>query len=482
MATVELVPGIDLLQSMRSVGYSFEAAVADILDNSISAGATKIDVLVDVAEGRFVSIRDNGRGMSIDAAMEALRLAGTARSGTENTQSLGRFGLGLKTASLSQGRRVDVISRHEGKLIGLAWDIDMVRREQKWVVDVLSDSHIADLPGAHQPALNANGTVVLWSKLDYLLGNAADPSEHLAHKVGALRTHLGLVFHRYIQSTPGIEISLNRVTVEPIDPFLESHPKTQKTPTQVIRIEGSPVELQGFTLPHQRNIPERLKRRHDLGDGLRDGQGFYVYRNKRLISQGGWFGLRRKEELTKQARVRVDIGDGLDSLWQIDIRKSRSEPPPQFKNAIRPLLGRLVLRSEKVHKYRGRRITADKYANYWQKTETRDGIKFLINESHPLVERIADHVEGSYRRLFRQLLEDLADNFPYYDTYIATAQDQMFESGTPSIEKIRLRLEALREAGYAKEEVSEVVREAEPFSAVANIDDLVEKVWRDASE
>lgn len=480
MDMIELIPGIDLLQSMRSVGYSFEAAVADVVDNSISAGATRIEILVDVVDGEFVSIRDDGHGMAQDEAMEALRLAGTARMGTETTHSLGRFGLGLKTASLSQGRRVEVVSRKRGATTALAWDIDLVAESQKWVIDMLSPERVDALMPIHRPIDGQDGTVVRWTKLDYLTGHARDIPAHLSPKVATLREHLGRVFHRYIEEKGGLVIILNGSAVKASDPFLESHPKTQHSPQQTIVVEGSPVTLKGFTLPHAKDIPVALRNRSDLGEGMRESQGFYVYRNRRLISQGGWFGLRPKEELTKQARVRVDISDTLDFLWQIDIRKTRSEPPSQFRTAVRPVMDRLVQRSKRVHTFRGRTTEPADYARLWEKIEDRDGARYAVNAEHPIVARVKESLPRPEGALFHELLRELAECFPYYDTYISTARNQLAEFQQPDNDDTLRRLRALKSGGFARDDVKEMLLGTELFHSYSNLDELITEAWSDA--
>lgn len=483
MAALELLPGIDLLQSMRSVGYSFETAVADILDNSITAGARRVEVKVDVAQGRFVSIRDDGRGMSAAEALEALRLAGTARTGADGASSLGRFGLGLKTASLSQGRRVDVISRRGGVTTGLAWDMDMVIEHRRWVVDELDEERIANLPEYHRPLDGADGTVVLWTKLDYLTSSATKVETHLSAKVKSLHEHLGLVFHRYLADHGGLEIVLNGQPVDPVDPFLSDLPRTQRTPIQSIAFAGAEVRLQGFTLPFMKDIPAALRQRADLSTAMREYQGFYVYRNRRLISRGGWFNLRRKEELTKQARVMVDISDALDLLWQVDIRKARSEPPVTFREAVRPLMDSLVGRSEKVHTFRGRRASEPTpFARLWETVETRDGVQFFVNPDHPAVSGISARLDDQGRALLQGLLEDLAGCFPYYDTYLATAKSQLPETSRLSRDDVLERLRKLRGNGLSRAEVELIVLSAEPFRNVPGIEQLLKEAWEDAAE
>ncbi|MEV5723249.1 ATP-binding protein [Micrococcus luteus] len=482
MDVLELMPGVDLLHSMRSVGYSFETAVADIVDNSITAGATHVWIQVDVTQGRWVAIRDDGRGMSQEDAREALRLAGTARTGHGGTATLGRFGLGLKTASLSQGRRLEVWSKQRGELVGLAWDIDTVAREGRWVVEVLTPD--APLSGGPDTRISeeSSGTVVVWTKLDYLLGKAEDITGHLAEKVEVLRYHLGLVFHRFLQRSNALKIVLNGIEVEPVDPFLTSNTRTQRAPKQVLEVQGHPVALQGFTLPPEKYIPADARKRPDLGSGLRESQGFYVYRNQRLISHGGWLGLKPKEELTKQVRVQVDITDALDYLWQVDIRKARSEAPAEFKAKVRPLMDRFMLRGERLHSHRQRRLPVVGDAPYWRKIQSAEGVRFEINPEHPAVKAVRTALPSKERALFEVLLADLSEFFPYYDTYVATAKSQISESNGYATEAVRRRLVKLHDAGFSLEEVAEEALTAEPYREIPEIFTLMKEVWSDAAE
>lgn len=480
LEVLELTPGVDLLHSMRSVGYSFETAVADLVDNSITAGATRVEVQVDVVEGKWVAISDDGQGMTPGEATEALRLAGTARTTAESTESLGRFGLGLKTASLSQGRRLDVVTCREGVLTGLAWDIDRVAEEARWVVEVLDDDAMAALPQVSPLVSGKDGTTVVWSKLDYLIGKAANVSDHLSRKIETLRFHLGLVFHRFLEGKGALQLILNGRRIEPIDPFLTSHLQTQRTPEQSITIQDSQVLLQGYTLPHARNLPPDVSARADMGNGLKENQGFYIYRNRRLIFRGGWFGLRGKDELTKQARVRVDITDALDYLWQVDIRKARSEPPSEFREKVRPLMDRLVVRSENLHTRRARSVNPTIHHHYWNKIRTRDGIRFEVNPQHPVVRELSERLDGKGRALFSDLLDDLAACFPYYDTYVAAAKNELPEDAGLTLSEVRGRLVKLRDSGFSRGEVAEFVDNVEPFKNFAKLNTVMEEVWADA--
>ena len=208
MEELDVAPGVNLLESMRSVGYSLEAALADLVDNSISAGARHIEIDLEPTAATHIAILDDGIGMAPHAAIEALRLAGSV--GERANTDLGRFGLGLKTASLSQARCLTVITKREGTTTGLRWDIDHIRQTERWSLLHLSPSEIAEAPWANRLENQDSGTLVIWTNLDLLLGDAVDPSEAMRQRVSPLIENLALVFHRYLHKRKrGIQIRVN---------------------------------------------------------------------------------------------------------------------------------------------------------------------------------------------------------------------------------------------------------------------------------
>lgn len=249
MEEMDVAPSVDLLESMRSVGYSLEAAVADLVDNSISAGARRIEIDLEPITASHVAILDDGAGMSPTEAIAALRLAGS--TGERTATDLGRFGLGLKTASLSQARCLTVVTKQHGETSGLRWDIDHVKRTGRWSLLRLSAAEIADAPWATRLQDRESGTLVIWTDLDLLIGDAADASEMMRQRVAPLIESLALVFHRYMKRrVSSIQIVVNGNLVVPVDPFLTSNPRTQTSPTQHIAIGGSQVSVTAHTLPH----------------------------------------------------------------------------------------------------------------------------------------------------------------------------------------------------------------------------------------
>lgn len=427
MDSEELVPGVELLESMRSMGYSFEAAIADLVDNSLAAGATKVYIECD-PDAEFIYVADNGTGMSYSEALNAMKLAGTAPSQVRKTGDLGRFGLGLKTASLSQGRKITLATKKAGKVSVLRWDLDLVLAENKWALGVINDAYEkSQLPGIEKLEDLSSGTLVIWEELDYFLGEARTPQSLVGERVRDLSSHLALVFHRFLdpKSKNRMDLFINGRKIDPIDPFLERNYKTQVSPVERIEIQPAQfAEVTSFTLPHPSDFSLEERKRIDLGDRMREFQGLYIYRNQRLISHGHWSGVSRREELTKQTRVRVDIPNTMDHLWQLDVRKSRTEPPQIFKKNLRRILNEVTSSSKRMYRFRGRNSSQKhEVVHVWNLIEEREGFRYAINRNHPAISRLFEETSGLPQKDLESILKLLADTFPLQDAYARVASN-----------------------------------------------------------
>lgn len=327
----------DLLESMRAMGYSFEAAVADIVDNSLSAAAHNISIRFPSSGEPYIAILDNGTGMTPERLTLAMRHGSQNPTLTRSDEDLGRFGLGMKTASLSQCRRMTVVSLKAGVFSGRCWDLDHIALRQDWMLLRLNQHDLAQLPLIDQLLSEEHGTLILWQAFDRL--GAGEPTVQLAigKRMDELRDHLALVFHRFLSPEPGettVTISINNLPVKGLDPFLSRNKATQLLPLQTFPLEGETVPVQAYILPHISRLSSAELELAGGDDGLRRNQGFYIYRNRRLICWGSWFRLIRQEELSKLARVQVDLSNRLDHLWKLDIKKSTTTPLKSFAKAL----------------------------------------------------------------------------------------------------------------------------------------------------
>jgi len=377
-----------LMESMRSIGYSLDSALADLLDNSISANASQIDIEFRPSEDAYLAIIDDGEGMSSAELERAMRHGSqnplTARGDTD----LGRYGLGLKTASLSQCRCFTVVSKNDGVISACRWDLDVVAVRHSWTLLILDESDIAQLPHIEELMQRTAGTIVLWQRLDRLNAGESSFERAMGEKMFAAGEHLSLVFHRYITGEPGlkkVKISINKNPLDPVDPFLLAHRATQRMDEDVFKVEQSKVSIKPFILPHISKLsPEEMKTAGGR-EGLRSQQGFYIYRRARLIIWGTWFRLARKDELSKLARVRVDIPNSLDHLWTLDIKKSAAHPPEAVRNNLSRTVERITGSSSRTIAFRGRTTPANDATPVWVEVKDRDGVRYDINRSHPAI-------------------------------------------------------------------------------------------------
>jgi len=404
-----------MLESLRAIGYSFEAALADIIDNSIAAQATRVDVQFRTQPNPYVAIIDDGSGMSPDALVEAMRHGGLGPNQERSATDLGRFGLGLKTASLSQCRRLLLATCKEGATSGAVWDLDRIIETGEWTLGILGPDELAQVPHIEQLKTWGHGTIVLWQEFDRALAGESSQATALGELVDRGREHLSLAFHRYLDGdAPRLQIAVNNATVTATDPFLSA--KSQRLPPESLAVDGSTVSFQAFILPHLSRMSRADLELAGGEDGLRRHQGFYVYRNKRLITYGTWFRLLRQEELTKLARVQVDIPNTLDHLWALDVKKSTAFPPEAIRAGLHRVVDRIAGTSRHVYQFRGRR-TATAVTPVWERIAVRDGFNYLINRGHPAVELARLALKDDEGPRIDQLLRSIELSLPIDTLY-----------------------------------------------------------------
>ncbi len=416
-----------LIESTRAIGYSLEAAIADIIDNSIAAKATNINISFFPLHGAYISILDNGSGMDSDGLTIAMQYGSQNPLNERTDFDLGRFGLGLKTASLSQCRKLTVASKQGNSIQVRRWDIDYVKKTGQWTLISLIDSEeIKDIPDIDKLQSLETGTLVVWQNLDRMMAGTIDFSKTMGKQIDIVREHLALVFHRYLSGEPGIQklsISINEDNILPADPFLER--KSDKTmQEESYLIHGSVIKVQPYILPHLQKLTAAEVKAAGGKDGLRKSQGFYVYRNKRLLVWGTWFRMMRKGELSKLARIRVDIPNTLDELWTLDIKKSSAMPPEEVRVNLANVIDKIGEKSKLKFTTRGKREVDDKEVHLWNRLHSNDGgYYYAINRQHPLVLRLSTELHTS-KKMLDALLDQIEKNIPLNQLYIDLNGDE----------------------------------------------------------
>lgn len=467
-----------LIESMRSLGYSFDTAIADLIDNSVSAKAKNIDILLDPSDDPQLIIFDNGLGMDAATLEEALRFGSRGPSEVRNEHDLGRFGLGLKSASLSQCRRLIVASKTNGNICCFSWDLDEVQRTNDWSVLEYSLEEITQLPSINLFDDVESGTYVLLQNFDRISASSHDVKKTLDSLLEAAEDHLSLVFHRII-SEDGVNIRINGRAIVPKDPFLEDHKSTQRLREQTLHIDGETISLQPYILPHRNKLSHDDLRRVGGADDLRTNQGFYIYRCKRLILWGTWFRLLGKDELNKLARVKVDIPNSLDEIWSIDVKKSTANLPDKIRKNLYGSIKESVFGSKKVIEHRGK-LHRDEDTHYiWQRLTDRDGaVAYTINRELPQVQLVYNRLDQEAQKTFETLLQTIEQNFPASRVYLDVASGEISQPAE-DIEKMKQDIEVqLAQAGsigLSRDELLNILLNTEPYSKFTELRQLVQE-------
>ena len=320
-----------VMEGLRDTGYDFNMAMADLVDNSIAADATIVKVFLNPLPNSELKlyIVDNGCGMTMDGLMNAMRYGSNRRA---DASSLGKFGLGLKTASTAFCRSLSLLSRGaDGVCNKVCWDLDEICRINKWKLlqPAISDDEMDLLDDV---ADGNTGTLVIWEKVDRLLKDyQRDGAKKTALKkiLDSLEFHFSMVYQRFIDpqytSNP-IKIYLNEKLIQPWDPFCKDEQESTPSGTAKIKAElpdGGIAEftLNAYVLPRKEDfssIEAYSKARIN-----NDMQGFYIYRENRLLHHGDWADIRRKDPHFSLARVELAFDHTLDEAFNVDIKKSR---------------------------------------------------------------------------------------------------------------------------------------------------------------
>ena len=470
----------NLIESMRSLGYSFETAIADLIDNSISAEASRIDILLSPIENPYLIILDNGHGMNRDELEEALRYGSKNPLEKRTNNDLGRFGLGMKSASLSQCRKLVVTSKKNGLISCFSWDLNYIIKKKEWMLLEYGDEEINSLPQIELLKSLSNGTYVMLEDFDRISSSTYDLNTTINSYMNSTIDHLSLVFHRFLND--GVDIYVNNNKIIPRDPFLSSNRGTQPLPEQFITINNSKIRIKPYILPYINKLTSEDLQKVGGKEDLRTNQGFYIYRNKRLIYWGSWFRLTRKEELSKLARVMVDIPNDLDEVWGVDIKKSTVHLPDAIKKNLYSCIEESIFKSKAVHEYRGRKETINKDINYiWERVELRDNCyEYKINRNLPQIQLFEESLDASQLKYFDKLITNLEKMFPSMSLYIDASKGKINEEPKNANEEeiqemyneICDSLDYSEKMGLNKSSVLESLLKSEPY---CNYKELIDK-------
>lgn len=400
------------INSYRSFGYNLSTAIADIIDNSISAGADRISLEYKwKGKDSYITILDNGCGMHKEELVQAMTPGSKDPDEERNEKDLGRFGMGLKTASFSQCKRLTCITKKENyAIIKRCWDIDFINQENEWqLLDYVSDELFVD-----KIANQKSGTLILWEKLDRIVGEAESTNEKVKKafydEMITVKKHLSLVFHKFIESK-SLKIFFQNDEIEANNPFLlHLDPKPEMGQPE----QFDNVEITYFILPHMSEIGKEEYEKTGGSLGWFEQQGFYVYRGSRLLVAGDWLGFQKKRDYSKLARIAVNFSNIGDFNWKLDIKKSTATPPIEIRKELDRISKIAITKSAKIYNWRGQkdidRIRPSNYQPLWLDEKTREGIKkYKINRQHPIIKTLLDTEKT---KLLQKALKLLEENVP----------------------------------------------------------------------
>jgi hypothetical protein len=466
-----------MIASMRAIGYDLAMAIADLIDNSIYAQAK--NVWIDYHwEGpdSWIRVTDNGKGMNEDELKEAMRLGSKSPNEEREPDDLGRFGLGLKTASFSQCKLLTVRTKTKKGIISTrCWDLDHIEKTREWELG-------KEAPDGTEKLLSTikdlgQGTVVLWQKLDRFIDNCdADDDKAMNEfnkKFLTVKWHLEMIFHKYIAQQIPLKIKLGVAELRAWDPYLKANSFTQELASE--RYEDGTVKVMPYVLPH---VSKRSPQEKDFGGGPKGWnaqQGFYVYRNRRMIVPGGYLDFDLKtEEHYKLARIMLDITNKMDADWKIDVRKATAIPPDRLRNDLEKVAKAARAEAQKVYRARlgSPRTYKKSIQDVWLKRRRGDKIVYIINTENEVIKSLLNEEKPKsawIKKLFHVIENTLPnrliimDNADYEDCHV----DLPPELNKPLDGLIELCKEFYRKyrsEGKTHEEAVDIVTSIEPFN------------------
>lgn len=473
------------IESLRSLGYSAESAVADLIDNSIAACASHVDVIFTWGGGSdsWCAVIDDGRGMTESGLREAMRIGAGALTERPD-RDLGRFGFGLKTASFAHCRELTVSTRnaHSRKPHVRCWDLDHVRRTGRWQLRKSAP------PAARETLMglerDTTGTIVLWRRLDGLVEpdvSVDDKSaqRHFLEVVHSVAQHLAMTFGRYLTRTEKpLHITVNQRTIRAWDPFLEGEPAGQHLPEETLVYRGQKIRVRPFVLPHRSKLGEKAWEAAGGPLGWNDQQGFYVYRRDRLVRAGDWLGLRlSRDEASNLARISLDVPVELDSAWSIDVKKASVRPPSGVREDLLRIARETRRRSAAVHRHRGSPVGRKKrqaVATIWQQQRRHGELVFKLNLGHPLINDLLERIPHQAREV-RRLLAVIEETIPVPLLPIAKQPPQPVGEIEEAeiIEMAELLYERFLEKGMTRAQAADRVLNCEPFDSYPALGEIL---------
>jgi len=479
----------NFIDSYRNIGYSMETAIADIIDNSIYAKATIINVNMidydDFWKGPSVQIIDNGFGMSDSELRESMRLACKSPNEVRDPSDLGRYGLGLKSASFSQCRIMTVCSKKDNQLTCKQWNLDHVKEVNRFEIEECAPESY----NCEDIIKTESGTAVIWSQMD-ALASIFDISDNDKKEAAWIKlknnvyNHIAITYSGFAKD---IYFYFNGNRVEMWDPFALDNTLTKEIADEYINVANDKVRIRSYLLPNK--LAPKEMEKLAFNSSMNEMQGFYIYRNNRLIKYGTWLGLNKltKKEAFRLARIRIDIGNTMDDLWHIDIKKENAICPSELTEKLLSYAKNARRVSSSVFRSKGKTLRRDAsksdYTFLWNYRTKDEKPVYEINRKNPVISGFCDSLDSTQLKQFKSILKFIENYIPVMSILEAesSSNGKYFEN-TPSEIKDTEIEQSFWEAvdtlestmGVDREEAINICKCIEPYSNhVALIDKII---------
>lgn len=483
-----------LVEALRGLGYTLQTAISDIIDNSISAKAKNIDIdFIWDEYDSYITISDDGVGMTKGELFSAMRLGEINPKNIRGEGDLGRFGLGLKTASFSQCRRFCVSAKKHNIFSSLYWDLDYIAADNldRWVIHDGPPAKIKNK--INEKLVNSqHGTIVSWECIDRVVTKGSTLKNFL-DLIDKVEVHLSMVFHRYLDgSYSSIKININGKAIKAWDPFMLGNPSKPSHYPANQHPFFKKIEAQVHVLPHKDRLSPEDYIKYQGPDGWTAQQGFYVYRGGRMLVAGSWLGLGSdrcwtKDEAHRLVRIRLDIPTTDDYEWNIDVKKSNAKPPVNLQLWLKKIAEFARNDARRVFAHRGhyKRSNTDKsIAPIWIQKNVKDGFKYSIDLNHPLIEPIIKSTNNS--KALIALLKVIEETVPVQKIWLDTEENKELpisnfnDEPTENIKNLAKRLldVMIHIQEKSLEESINILKVTEPFNNYQEIFDEVSQEFR----
>lgn len=462
-----------MIESFRSIGYSLQTAVADIVDNSIAANSR--NVWIDFnwrGKDTTIVITDDGNGMSETELINAMRPGSTNPLADRSKEDLGRFGLGLKTASFSQCRILTVATkRKEQGIIYRSWNLDYVSQTGEWkLLNFLENDQLLNRLKDCE-----SGTAIIWQDIDRLVKDTAIDNEHQLEvflgQIKQMEMHLQMVFHWFIENRK-LAIRINSNKIAAWDPYIKNNVHTKLTAEYNLRDN---ISVSAFILPYHSELTKEAFENASWIKGWNAHQGFYIYRNNRMIISGEWLGMYKQEEHSKLARIMVNVPNcsKVDMEWQLDIKKSTIQLPYDIRQELKKIAEEARKEAVSVYRQIGkkkRERSGKEDIPVWLPHKWNGKRGYQINREHPIIRTFINESaqnKAKVNRFFRIIEETLPlAMIIINESENPENQNTPFEGKSISdlVSMVVEMYHVLISEGYSKEQALEEILRTEPFN------------------